>query len=96
VLSAARSGDLRDFLAGERARRLELRLPPFSALALASGDQAQGFVDALVDLKSPVEVAGRPDGSFLLRADDHAALLAAIRATQASGAHCRIAVDPDI
>ncbi|HWD24054.1 MAG TPA: hypothetical protein VG368_01200 [Acidimicrobiales bacterium] len=95
VLHAARTGDPTTFLEGERERRAQLRLPPFAALAVASGEDARTFVEALSHFDQSVEVALRPDGSFLLRAPDHATLLGAVRAARATGVACRIAIDPD-
>lgn len=94
VLRAAQTGNPTVFLDAERQRRAELRLPPYSAIALASGDDMAPFMHAIG--RSPlVETATRPDGSLLLRAPDHDALLAAIAAAEADGGRVRIAVDPD-
>ncbi|MGQ0519988.1 MAG: hypothetical protein ACT4PX_02405 [Actinomycetota bacterium] len=90
VLRAAVHADPGRFSAAEAERRAERRLPPASALAVASGDAA-AFVAAL---PPSVEAMGPADGRWLLRAADPAALADALAATPRTGARLRLEVDP--
>ena len=76
----------------ERELRSALSLPPFSAMASVSGAAAEAFMDAF-DPVGAVTVA-RDDAGWLLRADDHDTLTAALRATPRPAGRLRIEVDP--
>jgi primosomal protein N' (replication factor Y) len=93
VLRAAQRGDPTVLLESEQERRRDLRLPPYSAMALASGDGIERFFGAIAQ-SSSVQAARRPDGSVLLRAPDHRSLLDAIAAAEVDGGRVRVAVDP--
>jgi primosomal protein N' (replication factor Y) (superfamily II helicase) len=73
----------------EAARRRDLQLPPFSALARVSGAGADAFVAA-------TGLASAPDGDgVLVRADTWDALGPVLAATsRPKGARLRIEVDP--
>jgi primosomal protein N' (replication factor Y) len=90
VVRAALLADPGRVTAAETARRRELGLPPFGALAVVSGTGAAEFVASLAG----VEVGGDAD-RFLVRAADDLSLGAALRAgVRPPGARLRIAVDP--
>jgi primosomal protein N' (replication factor Y) len=80
-------------VAVERTRRRELRLPPFTALALVSGAAADAFVERL-GRPLGVEVQGPLDGRYLLRAADHRTLCDALAAVERPPGRLRIEVDP--
>jgi len=68
VIQAAAAGDPGVAVEAERHLRAMLRLPPFSAVALVSGEAAQGWVDSLRALELPsLEVHG-PSGASPPRA----------------------------
>jgi primosomal protein N' (replication factor Y) len=105
VLDAAVRADPGRLVAVERARRRELDLPPFTALALVSGAAADAFVERLRrppdDLfaagtapGAAVEVQGPLDGRYLLRAPDHDRLADALAAIERPPGRLRIEVDP--
>jgi primosomal protein N' (replication factor Y) len=79
--------------AADRAQRVDLRFPPFAALAAVSGAAAPDLIDAL---GSPpgVDVLGPADGRWLLRAADHVTLCDALAATTRPAGRVRIEVDP--
>ena len=70
--------------------RRTLRLPPWTALALVSGQAAPTFVAAL----DGVEVAGPASGRWLVKASDHERLLTALASVPRPGGRLRIEVDP--
>ena len=90
VVRAAVHADPGRLAAAEAERRIALRLPPATALALVSGDAA-AFVAAL---PPEVEALGPADGRWLVRAVDHRALCDALAATPRAGARLRLEVDP--
>ncbi len=77
----------------ERARRAVLGYPPFAALAAVSGPAAPAFVEAL-GAPAGLEVLGPADGTWLVRAPDHATLCAALAATPRPSGRVRVEVDP--
>ena len=89
VLQAAVAADPGLLAKREAARRRELGLPPFRALARVSGDGAAEFVEML-----PLAVAADGDG-FLVRADDWDELGDLLSDTpRPRDARLRIEVDP--
>jgi primosomal protein N' (replication factor Y) len=90
AIQAALHADPDRLATAERSTREALRLPPFAALALVSGEAAGAFVDALAG----VEVNGPDDDRWLLRAPDHRALADALAAAPRPPGRLRIEVDP--
>ncbi len=76
----------------DRAMRQELGFPPFAALALVSGAGAADFVAGLAT--APVDALDGGDGTWLVRAPDHAVLADALAAAPRPEARLRIEVDP--
>jgi primosomal protein N' (replication factor Y) len=93
VIDAALHADPGRLAVVERARREELALPPFAALALVSGPAAGAFAERL-GRPLGVDVLGPMDGRYLVRAADHATLCAALAAVERPAGRLRIAVDP--
>ncbi len=85
VLAAAVGGD--PGLLDESALRRQLDLPPFSALAVATGEGAAEFC-------RPLGGADLGDGRWLLRAPDHLTLCDALAAAPRPAAGLRVTVDP--
>ncbi len=100
VVQAAVRADPSRAASFELSRRCSLGLPPCGAQAQVSGPGAQPFVDALRALAvagddgGAVSVRGPRDGSFLLRAADHAPLLDLLARTPRPAERLRIEVDP--
>ncbi len=103
VLLAARAGDPSQLRAGERALRRELSLPPFSALALASGGDATELARRLGALPSSpsehrrlevVPFGGVAAGRYLLRAPDHEVLASSLRLVHSRELNLRLEFDP--
>lgn len=93
VVRAASEANPDIVTAAERERRSMLGLPPFGALALATG----AFSDEVVSQLDPdrVQVGGDGDQRFLLRSTDWTTLGAAINeTTRPPGSRVRVAVDP--
>ena len=89
VIEAALHADPGRLAKAEAARRRDLSLPPFGALALVSGAGSADFVTA-----TGLAAAADGDG-FLLRADDWHVLGDALAAApRPKGARLRIEVDP--
>jgi primosomal protein N' (replication factor Y) len=94
VLAAARAGDPALMEEVERARRRLLRLPPFGALAVVSG---QGSDELVAPLRAHAEFDVGDDGAgrFLVRAADWSTLGRALNdAPRPSGSRVRLEVDP--
>jgi primosomal protein N' (replication factor Y) len=92
VVIAAAHGDPAGILAGERARRELLGLPPFGALAVVSG---VGAGEVVAQLPPAVQVGGDGADRFLVRAGDWATLGTALNAAErATGSRVRVEVDP--
>ena len=80
-------------LDAERSRRSLLGLPPYGALASATGAFSDEVVSQLD--RRVVQVGGDAEQGFLLRADDWESLGTAINATtRPPGSRVRVAVDP--
>jgi primosomal protein N' (replication factor Y) len=95
VLAAVVHGDPDRLTATELALRTELRLPPASALALASGPQAPAFVAGLRERQDlALDFVELERGSWLVRADDHGALCDALAAVPRPAGRLRVEVDP--
>jgi hypothetical protein len=99
VLRAAKGADPGLLVDEELALRRGLGFPPMGALAEVSGTGAGAFLDPLISKASTGEDDGvrvlgpRPDGRFLVRADDVdqlAEILGSLPATKS----VRVAVDP--
>lgn len=102
VIDAALHGDPSRVSAAERARRTDLRFPPFSAMAAVSGAGAASLIDAVAGLDVigldviglGVEVLGPAKGVWLVRADTHEALSDAMLRAPRPTARVRVEVDP--
>jgi len=92
VVDAAVHADPSRFALVESARRVALRLPPETALALVSGAAAPAFVEGVGG--PGIEVLGPADGRWLVRAPDHTALSDALAATPRPPGRLRVEVDP--
>jgi primosomal protein N' (replication factor Y) len=93
VLDAALHADPGRLAAAERARRAELSLPPFAAVAVISGAAAGAFVEKLGQPLG-IAVLGPNDGRWLVRAPDHVTLCDALAAVERPPGRLRIEVDP--
>ena len=93
VIEGALHADPSRVSAAEAARRRALGYPPFAAMAVVSGEAAEGFV-AQLGRPPGVVVLGPTDGRWLLRAPDHAALCDALAATPRPSGRLRVEVDP--
>ena len=91
VLKAALLADPGRLAAAEGPVRRQLRLPPFSALALLSGPGAAGMAESL---GTGVEPSQLGDGRFIVRAPDHASLAAALAAARRPSGRVRVEVGP--
>jgi primosomal protein N' (replication factor Y) (superfamily II helicase) len=92
VIAAATGGDPARILDGERARRQQLGLPPFGALALVSGTGADRLV---AQLPEGVDVGGDGNDRFLVRAANWSTLGAALNAAERpAGSRIRVEMDP--
>jgi len=98
VLDAAIHADPSRLAVVELARRVALRFPPETAVAMVSGRAAAAFVAVLSDAGAfeagGLEVLGPSDGRWLLRAPTHRVLCDAIAATPRPPGRLRIEVDP--
>ena len=97
VIDAALHGDPSRVSAAERARRSDLRFPPFSAMAAVSGAGAAALIEGVGALDVGllgVEVLGPAKGTWLVRADTHEALSDAILRSPRPSERVRIEVDP--
>jgi primosomal protein N' (replication factor Y) len=90
VVQAALHADPTRVSDAERARRDVLGYPPAVAMAAVSGAVADEFVLGLEGL----DLLGPRDGTWLLRAPTHDALLAALAAAPRPSGRLRIDVDP--
>ncbi|HVA08852.1 MAG TPA: hypothetical protein VNG12_19120 [Acidimicrobiales bacterium] len=97
LLTAVARGEPADFIAGEEEMRRAAGLPPFSALAVLSGPQADGYAaDVERDgVPNGVTVSALPDGRHLVKAADHAALCDLLASVpRPAGRGLRVEVDP--
>lgn len=90
VLDAALHADPGRLVAVERNRRAALDLPPYSAMAVVSGESADVFAGAV----RGVEVLGPDEGRWLLRAPDYTTLCNALANTPRPPGRLRVDVDP--
>jgi primosomal protein N' (replication factor Y) len=93
VLAAAVHGDPGRLAGPERALRAELDLPPASALALVTGQQAAELAQALAAGPAGLEVAALGEGRWLVRAPDHRRLCDGLAAADRPR-RVRVEVDP--
>lgn len=77
----------------EGARRRQLGLPPFNAVALIEGEGAEEFVTSLA-AETALQIQGPTEGRYLVRAPASAALADALMQVQRPLARLRIVVDP--
>jgi primosomal protein N' (replication factor Y) len=98
VLAAAVRGDPSVLATVERQLRADLDLPPFTALAVLSGEAAAVAAAAAGALASEggdaLEVSETGDGRWLVRAPDHRVLCDALSAMPRPPGSLRVAVDP--
>ncbi|HVB05428.1 MAG TPA: hypothetical protein VNF07_04170 [Acidimicrobiales bacterium] len=92
VLAAAVNGTPGALAEAELARRRQLALPPFGALALLSGERAPALAAELV--AAGLEVSEREPATLLVRGPDPAHLADALRAVVPLEAGLRVEVDP--
>ena len=92
VLQAALHADPSRFVTVDSERRAALRLPPFGAMALVSGQKADQFMHG-VD-KDAVFVSGPDNGSWMVTADDAETVSSALRAAPRPPGRLRIEIDP--
>lgn len=90
VLAAVRA-DPASLIGAEDGRRKEVRLPPYSALALVSGASAGKWMAAL---PRSVERTSPSEGRWVLRAVDHVALCDGLASLGRPPAGTRVEVDP--
>ena len=94
VLRSAVMADPSLLLAEETALRRSLRLPPYSAIALVSGDDAGRYVEELALGDAKLDVSGPDRGTWMVRGDDSEALAGALAGVPRVGRRVRVAVDP--
>jgi primosomal protein N' (replication factor Y) (superfamily II helicase) len=90
VVQAALHADPSRVSAAERERRRILGYPPSTAMAAVSGVVADEYVLGV----EGVDLLGPRDGTWLLRAPDHATLLAALEQAPRPAGRLRLDVDP--
>jgi primosomal protein N' (replication factor Y) len=90
ALQAALHADPGLLLRAERERRRALRLPPYAALAVVSGDASAAFAAGL----SGLEAAPVADDRWLVRAPDHRTLCDALATVPRPPGRLRVEVDP--
>ncbi|MDA8302866.1 MAG: hypothetical protein M0005_15310 [Actinomycetota bacterium] len=91
VLKAALLADPGRLAEAEGPVRRQLRLPPFSALALLSGPGAAEMAESL---GAGVERSQLGEDRFVVRAPDHASLAAALAAARRPSGRVRVEVGP--
>ncbi|MHB8439541.1 MAG: hypothetical protein ACYDD4_10305, partial [Acidimicrobiales bacterium] len=95
VIAAVTAADPGIVVEAERPVRVELGLPPFSAMALISGPSAESFVHSLEANLAPGTVLRGPvEEAWTLRAPNHAALADSLAAAERPGTGLRVEVDP--
>ena len=90
VVQAALHADPSRVSAAERQRRRILGYPPSTAMAAVSGAAADEYVLGV----EGVDLLGPRDGTWLLRAPDHATLLSALEQAPRPAGRLRLDVDP--
>lgn len=93
VVQAVLHGDPGRWSGPEAARRRQLELPPFAALALLDGPGAAALAAGL-SAQPTVTVLGPTDGRYLVRAADSATLADGLATVSRPAERVRIAVDP--
>lgn len=93
VVQAALHGDPSLVTEAERDRRSLLEFPPYSAMADV-GDQAGAAFVAAIPADAGVAIQGPIDGSWRLRAQDHATLCDALARVERPPGRLRLSVDP--
>jgi primosomal protein N' (replication factor Y) len=93
ALDAAVHADPSRLAVVEAARRVALRFPPETALAVVSGPSAEAYAAALAGVGS-LEVLGPAHDRWLVRAPDHRALCDGLAATPRPPGRLRVEVDP--
>ena len=94
VVKAALAGDPALVQAHEVATRSALHLPPFSALALVSGEEAGEVATALSAIDG-IDVGAHEARGYLVRAKSSAALSAALAEVDVTSRQLRVEVDPE-
>jgi len=95
VLEAAVAADPGVLAGAEMELRTALDLPPCSALAVVSGAAADAYGTALRAAAPPgVQVTGPADGTWSVRAPDHAALCELLASVPRPTGRLRVEVDP--
>jgi primosomal protein N' (replication factor Y) len=90
VIVAALHADPAHASDADGRRRHELDLPPYCAMALVSGDEAEAFVAEL----HGVDTRGPADGVWQVRAPDHDTLCDALADAPRPPGRLRVEVDP--
>ena len=72
--------------------RRSLRLPPFSAIAVVSGEGASDYITGLAE--RDVEILGPRGGQWMVKAPDHQTLADALASVPRPAARLRVAVEP--
>ena len=90
VVQAALHADPSRVSGAERERRRILGYPPSTAMAAVSGAAADEYVLGV----EGVDLLGPRDGTWLLRAPDHATLLSALEQAPRPAGRLRLDVDP--
>lgn len=90
VIQAALHADPTRVTDAERERRRILGYPPATAMAVVSGAVAEQYIQGI----EGIDVLGPRDGTWLLRAPDHATLLSALEAAPRPSGRMRLDVDP--
>ena len=90
VVQAALHADPSRVSAAERQRRRTLGYPPSTAMAAVSGAAADEYVLGV----EGVDLLGPRDGTWLLRAPDHATLLSALEQAPRPAGRLRLDFDP--
>jgi primosomal protein N' (replication factor Y) len=94
VLRAALAGDPGLLETHESVTRTELQLPPYSALALISGEEASEVAILLGSIDG-IDVGATAPAGYLIRAADSAALSNALAGIELAGRQVRVEVDPE-
>ena len=95
VLAAAMGADPGRLSEAERPVRRALRLPPFSALAVLSGEASDTYGEALREAAPQgVEVSGPVDGRWSVRAERRSELCALLAGVRRPAGRLRVEVDP--
>jgi primosomal protein N' (replication factor Y) len=92
VIRSALLGDPSVLSDWDTAMRRSLKLPPFSAIALVSGEGAAEFVAGLAERN--VELLGPHDGRWMVKAPDDESLAEALGAVRRPASRVRVAMGP--